>query len=79
MFIGFFTAYFIILRNNNFDEKYGIFVGALLILLIGIVDDYYKSVGKEFAITPRLIIQLLAAVYFNYNLDFWSNNSYKLV
>ena len=62
MFIGFFTAYFIILRNNNFDEKYGIFVGALLILLIGIVDDYYKSVGKEFAITPRLIIQLLAAV-----------------
>ena len=62
MFIGFFTSYFIILRNNNFDEKYGIFVGALLILLIGIVDDYYKSVGKEFAITPRLIIQLLAAV-----------------
>ena len=62
MFIGFFTAYFIILRNNNFDEKYGIFVGALLILLIGIVDDYYKSVGKEFAITPRLIIQLLEAV-----------------
>lgn len=62
MFIGFFTAYFIILRNNNFDEKYGIFVGALLILLIGIVDDYYKSVGKEFAITPRFIIQLLAAV-----------------
>ena len=27
-----------------------------------VYDDYYKSVGKEFAITPRIIIQLLAAV-----------------
>ena len=62
MFIGFFTSYFIIFHDYNFDEKYGIFIGALLILIIGVVDDYYKSVGKEFAITPRLIVQLLAAV-----------------
>lgn len=62
MFIGFFLAYFIAFYNYNFDEKYGIFIGALLILIIGVVDDYYKSIGKEFGITPRLIIQLLAAV-----------------
>lgn len=62
MFIGFFTAYFIAFHNYNFDEKYGIFIGALLILLIGVVDDYYKSIGKEFGIIPRLIVQLLAAV-----------------
>lgn len=62
MFIGFFLAYFIVFYNYNFDEKYGIFIGALLILIIGVVDDYYKSIGKEFGITPRLIIQLLAAV-----------------
>ena len=30
MFIGFFTAYFIILRNNNFDEKYGIFCRSII-------------------------------------------------
>lgn len=62
MFIGFFASYFIIFYNYNFDEKYGIFIGALLILIIGVVDDYYKSIGKEFAIIPRLIIQILAAI-----------------
>lgn len=62
MFVGFFLAYFIAFYNYSFDEKYGIFIGALLILIIGVVDDYYKSIGKEFAITPRLIVQLLAAV-----------------
>ncbi|WP_133016493.1 MraY family glycosyltransferase [Clostridium cuniculi] len=62
MFVGFFLAYFIVFHNYSFDEKYGIFIGALLILIIGVVDDYYKSIGKEFAITPRLIVQLLAAV-----------------
>ena len=62
MFVGFFLAYFIAFHNYSFDEKYGIFIGALLILIIGVVDDYYKSIGKEFAITPRLIVQLLAAV-----------------
>lgn len=62
MFIGFFIAYFIVFYNYNFDEKYGIFIGALLILIIGVIDDYYKSIGKEFGITPRLIVQLLAAI-----------------
>lgn len=62
MFIGFFISYFIVFHNYSFDEKYGIFIGALLILIIGAIDDYYKSIGKEFAIIPRLIIQLLAAI-----------------
>ena len=62
MFIGFFIPYFIIFSDHPFKEKYGIFIGALLILIIGIVDDYHKSIGKEFAIIPRLIVQLLAAI-----------------
>ncbi len=62
MFIGFFITYFIMLYNKQFDEKFGIFIGALLILAIGIVDDYYKTKGKEFGILPRLIIQILAAI-----------------
>ena len=62
MYIGFFLTYFIVLRNNKFDEKYGIFIGATLIILIGLIDDYYKSIGREFKIFPRLIIQLLAAI-----------------
>lgn len=62
MFIGFFVTYFIIFYNYNFDQKYGIFIGSVLIVAIGMMDDYYKSIGKEFAILPRLIIQLLAAI-----------------
>ena len=62
MFIGFFISYFIVFHNYSFDEKYGIFIGSLLILIIGVVDDYYTCIGKEFGITPRLIVQLLAAV-----------------
>ena len=62
MIIGFFIAYFTAFYNYSFDEKYGIFIGALLILIIGAIDDYYKSIGKEFAIIPRLIVQLLAAI-----------------
>ena len=35
MFIGFFISYFIVFHNYSFDEKYGIFIGSLLILIIG--------------------------------------------
>lgn len=62
MFIGFFITYFIVFYNYNFSEKYGIFIGSVLIVSIGMMDDYYKSKGKEFAIFPRLIVQLLAAI-----------------
>lgn len=62
MFIGFFITYFVVFYNYNFDEKYGIFIGSTLIVAIGVIDDYYKSIGKEFGILPRLIIQVLAAI-----------------
>lgn len=62
MFIGFFIVYFFINKYTGVEEKLWVFIGSLLILLIGVVDDYYKSRGKEFAIYPRLIIQLIAAI-----------------
>ena len=60
MFIGFFASYFIF---NDFFDKKGImiFFAAFLILVIGLIDDYYKTRGREFPIYPRLVIQLLAA------------------
>ena len=61
MFIGFFIVYFLFNNYSITNEKVWIFVGSLLILSIGLVDDYYKSRGKEFPIYPRLIIQLIAA------------------
>lgn len=60
MYIGFFSLFFFV-DGLNFKSKLGIFIGASLILGIGIMDDYYKATGREFKIYPRLIIQLLAA------------------
>ena len=60
MYIGFFIIYLFVNQGNSI-EKIGVFIGATLILLIGLIDDYYKANGKEFPIYPRLIIQLLAA------------------
>lgn len=61
MFIGFFIVYFLINRYSLLNEKLWVFLGATLILGIGLVDDYYKTRGKEFPIYPRLIVQLIAA------------------
>ncbi|MCR4943014.1 MAG: undecaprenyl/decaprenyl-phosphate alpha-N-acetylglucosaminyl 1-phosphate transferase [Clostridium sp.] len=62
IYIGFFVVYFISMRNSlDKTENMWVFISATLILLIGLVDDYYKTVGKEFPIYPRLIVQLLAA------------------
>ena len=62
MFIGFFIVYFFINNYSLDKEKIWIFFGSLLILLIGLVDDFYKTRSKEFPIYPRLIVQLLAAI-----------------
>ncbi|MGM9933992.1 MAG: MraY family glycosyltransferase [Clostridium sp.] len=61
LYIGFFVSYFIFVRDDM-KQQITIFIGSTLIVLIGLVDDYYKTKGKEFPILPRLIIQLLAAV-----------------
>jgi UDP-GlcNAc:undecaprenyl-phosphate/decaprenyl-phosphate GlcNAc-1-phosphate transferase len=61
MFIAFFIIYFIFNDYSNLKNKIFIFIAALLILSIGLVDDYYKANGKEFPILPRLIIQLFSA------------------
>lgn len=61
MFIGFFSVYFLVNNYTRLAEKIWIFLGSLLILSIGLIDDVFKTKGKEFPIYPRLIIQLLAA------------------
>lgn len=64
LYLGFFVSYFIFVKDgiDEIGQQRAVFIGATLIVLIGLVDDYYKTKGKEFPIMPRLIIQLLAAV-----------------
>ncbi|GAA0078314.1 MraY family glycosyltransferase [Clostridium sp. CTA-5] len=61
LYIVFFMAYFLFVKND-FKQQIVIFLSSTLILLIGLVDDYYKTRLKEFPIFPRLIVQLLAAI-----------------
>jgi UDP-GlcNAc:undecaprenyl-phosphate GlcNAc-1-phosphate transferase len=63
IYLGFFIVSFIMFRwlGIKNSEYIWIFVATTLILGIGLVDDYYKSEGKEFPIYPRLIVQIFAA------------------
>ncbi|MBP1888960.1 UDP-N-acetylmuramyl pentapeptide phosphotransferase/UDP-N-acetylglucosamine-1-phosphate transferase [Clostridium moniliforme] len=61
MFIVFFIVYYFVAKEDK-NEAIWIFISSTLILLIGLIDDSYKAIGKEFPILPRLIIQILAAI-----------------
>jgi len=61
LYIGFFISYFIFVRDD-LKQQITVFVAATMIVLIGLIDDWYKTKGKEFPIFPRLVIQLLSAI-----------------
>lgn len=60
IYISFFIIFFLLIKDNP-KESFWIFIGATLILLIGMYDDSFKAKGKEFPIAPRLFVQLLSA------------------
>lgn len=62
MYIAFFLTYpFFITSEKEVREVIIIFIAATLVIIIGIIDDYYKGIGNEFPIYPRVIIQIIAA------------------
>jgi UDP-GlcNAc:undecaprenyl-phosphate GlcNAc-1-phosphate transferase len=61
LYIGFFVSYFIFVRDD-LNQQITVFIAATMIVLIGLIDDLYKTKGKEFPIFPRLVIQLLSAI-----------------
>lgn len=61
MFTAFAAAY--LLLNGGFNRRtLAVVSGSLLILGIGMVDDWYKTRGKEFPTLPKFIVQISAAV-----------------
>ena len=46
---------------NHSPEFWGILLGGLIIFLIGIIDDFYKTRHKEMAAWPKFIVQIIAA------------------
>ncbi len=61
LYIGFFIPYFIFVKDDM-KQQITVFVAATMIVVIGLIDDLYKTKGKEFPIFPRLVIQLLSAI-----------------
>lgn len=61
IFAGFVSGYIIFIRS--YDKKaLTILAGALMIFIIGLVDDWYKTHEKELSPFPRLVVQVGAAV-----------------
>jgi UDP-N-acetylmuramyl pentapeptide phosphotransferase/UDP-N-acetylglucosamine-1-phosphate transferase len=61
IFIGFTAAYLVFSKGFTM-QTLAILVGSILLLIIGTVDDWYKTNGRDFPAMPKLIIQVLAAV-----------------
>lgn len=40
----------------------GIAIGGLLIFAVGVIDDYYKTRGKDFKAWPKFLMQIIAAL-----------------
>ncbi|WP_018130800.1 MraY family glycosyltransferase [Effusibacillus pohliae] len=70
MFVGFFVTTMLM---GEVDREYiGLALGALVIFVIGLVDDYAKTRGKDFPALPKFIGQLLAAsilIYFGIRIE----------
>ncbi|MCZ8514164.1 MraY family glycosyltransferase [Paenibacillus filicis] len=60
IFIAFVLAYLMFV-HNEWKQTAGILSGSFLILAIGLVDDWYKTHGKEFPALPKMLVQLTAA------------------
>jgi UDP-GlcNAc:undecaprenyl-phosphate/decaprenyl-phosphate GlcNAc-1-phosphate transferase len=61
IFIGFFAAYLLVSREINWETA-ALFAGGVMLLVIGTIDDWYKTKGKDFPALPKLIVQISAAV-----------------
>lgn len=61
IFIGFVIGYIVFIRHFN-TKCLSIAGAATLVLLIGLVDDWHKSKGKEFSALLRLLVHIIAAI-----------------
>jgi len=61
IFLGFMITY--ALFTDAIDKQFvSILIGSLMILSIGIIDDWYKTKQKDFPALPKFIIQVSAAI-----------------
>ncbi|BCJ87114.1 MraY family glycosyltransferase [Effusibacillus dendaii] len=70
MFVGFFVT--TLIMGERSSEYVGLMLGALVIFLVGLIDDYMKTRGKDFPALPKFIAQIAAAsilIYFDVRIE----------
>ncbi|MFC3767587.1 MraY family glycosyltransferase [Paenibacillus sp. GCM10012303] len=60
IFIGFAVAFLLFVREEP-GQTTAILVGAFMVLVIGTIDDWYKTHRKEFPAMPKFLVQVAAA------------------
>lgn len=61
IFIGFFITYLLVTRDFSLQTG-AIFAGSVLLLVIGTVDDWFKTKGRDFPALPKFIVHIFAAI-----------------
>ncbi|GKX66867.1 MraY family glycosyltransferase [Inconstantimicrobium mannanitabidum] len=61
MYLSFIILYLVIFGLKE-PQNIAVVITTTMVMFIGVIDDYYKTKGKEFKIYPRVIIQILAAI-----------------
>lgn len=61
IFAGFFTTYALFGRKLD-SEFFAILIGSIMIMCIGMLDDWYKTHGRELSALPKFIVQIFAAL-----------------
>jgi UDP-GlcNAc:undecaprenyl-phosphate/decaprenyl-phosphate GlcNAc-1-phosphate transferase len=62
IFIGFVVSFVIFVQEESWLRTGAVLGGGLMVLGIGMVDDWFKTHGKEFPALPKMLVQMTAAV-----------------
>ncbi|QRG66611.1 MraY family glycosyltransferase [Brevibacillus choshinensis] len=61
IFIGFAVS-FLLFSKESTVQTMAVLAGSALLLVIGTIDDWYKTQGKDFSALPKMLVQISAAV-----------------
>ncbi|WNC13713.1 MraY family glycosyltransferase [Brevibacillus brevis] len=61
IFAGFAASYLLFSKESAVQTT-AVLIGSMMLLVIGTIDDWYKTQGKDFSALPKMIVQVSAAV-----------------
>lgn len=69
----------ILLFLRNYSTSMAVVIGGTILMLIGLLDDWYKTKGKEFPVWPRLLIYgLVSAIPISFGIKIVGITNFQL-